>query len=194
MALQLALSAVGLAKSQVVLQNATTPIASYFQARERAGAAADRLGRVCASRGTSPAGSMRAREPYLNGACSDAKQSRNALVAVVDDDQTVRDGLDMLVASLGYSGAMFASAEDYLVSDVKQRARCLILDVHLGGMSGPDLQSRLLADGYCTPVIFLTARFEEHVRDRVMEAGAFGYLIKPCDETILSNFLEQTAR
>jgi FixJ family two-component response regulator len=112
----------------------------------------------------------------------------------VDDDQTVRDGLDMLVASLGYSGAMFASAEDYLVSDVKQRARCLILDVHLGGMSGPDLQSRLLADGYGTPVIFLTARFEEHVRDRVMEAGAFGYLIKPCDETILSNFLEQTAR
>ena len=100
----------------------------------------------------------------------------------------------MLIASLGYSGAMFASAEDYLVSDVKQRARCLILDVHLGGMSGPDLQSRLLADGYCTPVIFLTARFEEHVRDRVMEAGAFGYLTKPCDETILSNFLEQTAR
>jgi len=99
--------------------------------------------------------------------------------------------MNSFVASLGYLGATFMSAEDYLGSDLKQRTRCLILDVHLCGMSGPELQARLLTDGYCIPVIFVTARFEERVRDRVMGAGAFGYLSKPCDEDALIDCLER---
>jgi len=117
--------------------------------------------------------------------------SRNELIAIVDDDPWACEGMNSFVASLGYLGATFMSAEDYLGSDLKQRTRCLILDVHLCGMSGPELQARLLTDGYCIPVIFVTARFEERVRDRVMGAGAFGYLSKPCDEDALIDCLER---
>ncbi len=123
-----------------------------------------------------------------------AKRARNTLIAIVDDDPWAGEGMNSFVVSLGYLGVTFVSAEEYLNSKLKERTRCLILDVHLGGMSGPELQARLLADGYCTPIIFVTAKFEEHVRDRVMGAGAFGYLIKPCDETTLLNCLEQAIR
>lgn len=116
---------------------------------------------------------------------------RNELIAVVDDDRWAREGMNSFVLSLGYLGAMFMSAEEYLGSELKRHTRCLILDVHLCGMSGPDLQARLLADGYCTPVIFVSALFEERVREQVMNAGAFGYLTKPCDEITLMNCLER---
>jgi FixJ family two-component response regulator len=117
--------------------------------------------------------------------------SRNELIAIVDDDPWACEGMNSFVASLGFLGATFMSAEDYLSSELKQRTGCLILDVHLCGMSGPDLQACLLTDGYCTPVIFVTALFEEHVRDRVMKAGAVGYLTKPCDERALVRCLER---
>jgi FixJ family two-component response regulator len=119
-----------------------------------------------------------------------AKRARNALIAIVDDDPWACDGMNSFVLSLGYSGVSFRSAEEYLRSELKQRTRCLILDVHLKGMSGPELQVRLLADGDRTPIIFVTARVEKHVRDRVMGAGALGYLSKPCDENILLKCLE----
>jgi FixJ family two-component response regulator len=121
---------------------------------------------------------------------ADAKRAENALIVIVDDDPWAREGMSSFVGSLGYLGATFMSAEEYLDSDLKRRAGCLIVDVHLCGMSGPDLQSCLLADGYCTPIVFVTAQFEEHVRDRVMQAGALGYLTKPWDEFALIAFLE----
>jgi FixJ family two-component response regulator len=115
--------------------------------------------------------------------------SQSALIAIVDDDRWAREGMRSFVVSLGYLGATSASAEEYLKSELKRRATCLILDVHLPGMSGPDLQARLISDGYRTPVIFVTAQFEQHVRDRVIAAGAFAYLTKPCDESILIDCL-----
>lgn len=148
----------------------------------------------CVSRRTLLAETARARAPRLNGEHADAKRARKALIAIVDDDPWVREGMNSFVGSLGYLGATFMSAEEYLDSDLKRRTGCLILDVHLCGMSGPDLQTRLLADGYCTPVIFVTAQFEEHVRDRVMRAGALGYLTKPWDERALITFLEDAVR
>lgn len=107
------------------------------------------------------------------------------LIAIVDDDQYARSGLGFLIESLGCREITFVSAEDYLASDMRENNACLILDVHLPGMSGPDLQAYLIAEGRCPPLIFVTGRFEEDVRKRVIEAGALGYLTKPCNEALL---------
>lgn len=151
----------------------------------------ERLGRFCSSRPTSGTGAARDNGVRISAAPIDIKPAQDALIAIVDDDRWACEGMNNFVESLGYHGAMFMSAEQYLGSSLKQRTGCLILDVHLCGMSGPDLQTRLLADGYRTPVIFVTALFEERVRIRVMEAGALGYLTKPCDETVLTSCLER---
>ena len=147
--------------------------------------------RLCVSRRTSLAEAVRGNTPRLDREHANARHARNALIAIVDDDQWAREGMDSLIESLGYLGATFMSAEDYLGSDLKQCAGCLILDVHLCGMSGPDLQARLLADGYRTPIIFVSAHCDDRVRDRVMAAGAFGYFAKPCNERALISCLER---
>jgi CheY-like chemotaxis protein len=118
----------------------------------------------------------------------------SGMIAVVDDDDCVRDGLSTLIESRGRRTAAFASGEGYLASDVKEYTACLILDVHLPGMSGPDLQAHLIADGYCIPIVFVTGRFDEQVRSRVLTAGAFGYLTKPCDDNALFNCIERALR
>lgn len=120
------------------------------------------------------------RQPGVNPQCR-----QNKLVAIVDDDGYARAGLCALIESLGYGAATFASAEDYLKSGTRENTACLILDVHLPGISGPDLQAHLIAAGHCPPTVFATGRFEEHVRKRVIEAGAVGYLAKPCSEKVL---------
>ena len=111
----------------------------------------------------------------------------NELITIVDDNQYARAGLRTLAESLGHRAAAFASAEEYLASDIRERTSCLILDVHLPGMSGPDLQAHLIREGRCPPTIFVTGRFEEQVRKRAIEAGALGYFIKPCNEHALFN-------
>lgn len=122
---------------------------------------------------------------------ADPKPLYHDLITIVDDDDCVREGLSALIGSLGRRTATFASAEDYLASDSRVKTACLILDVHLPGMSGPDLQAHLIADGCCPPTIFVTGRFEEHVRKRVIEAGALGYLNKPCNEKILFDYIDK---
>lgn len=122
---------------------------------------------------------------------SDGKSGgvRKGLIAIIDDDRCAREGIDALIASLGYSSATFTSAEEYLGSESKLHTACLILDVHLPGMSGPDLQAHLRAGGGGTPIVFVTALFDERVRNRVIGAGALGYLTKPCDENALISCL-----
>jgi CheY-like chemotaxis protein len=149
----------------------------------------ERLGRYCASR--RPAATSRSPVGLTNCADRTLAFVENHLVAIVDDDLHAREGLNELVQSLGHMSAAFASAEDYLGSKPNGDAACLILDVNLPGMSGPDLQTRLIDDGCCTPVIFLTGRFDETVRSRVLRAGALGYLTKPCDERELSHCIEK---
>ena len=85
----------------------------------------------------------------------------------------------MLVRSLGYATATFASAEEFLVSGRLGDTACLITDVQMPGMSGVDLQSHLTAHGHCPPVIFVTAHPEASVRARALDAGAYGFLSKP---------------
>lgn len=119
------------------------------------------------------------------------KRLQNMLITIVDDDEYARVGLRALIDSLGHRIAAFSSAEEYLASDIGESTSCLILDVHLLRMSGPDLQARLLAGGRCPPTVFVTGRFDEQVRKRVTEAGALGYLTKPCNEKALLNCIGQ---
>lgn len=133
----------------------------------------------------------RGRLPGRSQTGNDQKHLQNELITIVDDDDCVCGGLGALIESRGHIAATFAAAEDYLASNVKENTTCLILDVHLPGMSGPDLQAHLIADGCCPPTVFVTGRFEEHVQKRVIEAGALGYLRKPCNEQALLDCIEQ---
>jgi FixJ family two-component response regulator len=113
--------------------------------------------------------------------------AKSHVISIIDDDPSVREATQSLIRSLGYDAQVFASAEEYLQSDNLNHSSCLITDLHMPGMSGTDLQDRLIADGYQIPIIFVTAYYEDRVRDRVMDAGAFGFLRKPFnDESLIA--------
>jgi FixJ family two-component response regulator len=107
---------------------------------------------------------------------------RASLVAIIDDDESVREATKGLVRSLGYPTATFASAEEFLGSGRVNDTACLITDVQMPGVSGVDLQRRLLAQGRRVPIIFITAFPDDRVRSCVMDAGAVGFLGKPFEE------------
>jgi FixJ family two-component response regulator len=121
----------------------------------------------------------------------EAQLADSRVISIIDDDASVREAIESLIRSLGYPVAGFASAEEYLQSDRITDSACVISDLHMPGMNGADLQDRLLADGYRIPIIFVTAFFEEAVRDRVLEAGALGILRKPFAEETLINCLDR---
>lgn len=108
-----------------------------------------------------------------------------ALVSVVDDDESVRESLPDLLRELGFLVQAFASAEEFLSSDCVDQTRCLILDVAMPGMSGPDLQRELLRRGLEIPIVYITAHRDEAVRPRLLELGAVECLFKPFSETEL---------
>jgi len=101
------------------------------------------------------------------------------LIAIVDDDETVRDGIRTLVRSLGYHASTFGSAHEYLKSEQVHDTSCLITDVQMPGLNGIDLQDRLIARGHRIPIIFITGHPDDSVRARAMKAGAVSFLIKP---------------
>jgi FixJ family two-component response regulator len=113
------------------------------------------------------------------------------VISIIDDDESVREATKSLVRSLGYKAAVFASAEEYLQSSRLDDSSCLITDLHMPGMSGADLQDRLIADGRQIPMIFVTAYYEEKVRDRVIDAGAYGFLRKPFNDESLIECLDK---
>ena len=117
--------------------------------------------------------------------------ANNTMISIVDDDKSVREAAKMLIGSLGYATATFASAEEFLESGRLRDTACLITDVQMPGMSGVDLQSHLTANGHCTPVIFVTAYPEESIRERALSAGAFGFLSKPFSEESLIACLDR---
>jgi FixJ family two-component response regulator len=104
------------------------------------------------------------------------------MIAIVDDDESVREATKSLVRSLGYQAATFGSAEEFLGSTQLKSASCLITDVRMPGMSGVELQDRLIADGRNMPTVFISAFSDERVRQKVLESGAIGYLRKPFEE------------
>jgi len=107
------------------------------------------------------------------------------LVSVVDDDQSVRESLPDLLREFGLSVAVFSSAEEFLASDSIGQTQCLILDIAMPGMSGPDLQRELILRRQKVPVVFITALKDETVGPRLLKQGAVACLLKPFSETAL---------
>ena len=112
------------------------------------------------------------------------------IVAVVDDDESVRESLPDLLRALGYDAGAFASAEEFLASSSISGVRCLILDIAMPGLSGPDLQQELKRRGHMIPVIFITARSDKSVRTRLLRKGAIECLFKPFNEQDLREALD----
>lgn len=107
------------------------------------------------------------------------------LVSVVDDDESVRESLPDLIKEFGFAVQAFASAQEYLASDYLGLTRCLILDVAMPGMSGPDLLKELLRRGYRIPVIFITALGDASEQSQLRHFDAVECLIKPFSEAQL---------
>lgn len=101
------------------------------------------------------------------------------LVAVVDDDESVRESLPDALRRFGFAARAFASAEEFLASDCMAEARCMILDVNMPGMSGPELQRELIRRGHSIPTIFITAQSPESIPPSLLEQGAVECLFKP---------------
>lgn len=110
-----------------------------------------------------------------------------SLVSVVDDDESVRESLPDLLRELGFAVRPFSSAEEFLASDCVDQTKCLILDVAMPGMTGPELQQELKQRGQKIPIIFITAQRDETVRSQVLGQGAIECLYKPFSETALSD-------
>ena len=117
-----------------------------------------------------------------------------SLVAVVDDDESVRESLPDLLREFGFAVEAFASAEEFLASDCLGQTRCLILDVAMPGMSGPDLQRELARRRQEIPIVFITAHADESVRPRLVERGAVACLLKPFSGTALLDALRAALR
>ncbi len=113
-----------------------------------------------------------------------------SLVSVVDDDESVRESLPDLLNELGYVAEAFSSAEEFLASRHIGRNKCLILDVAMPGMSGPDLLRELKRRGQDIPVIFITGQRDGTIRPRVIEQGAVDCLFKPFSDTALQDALK----
>jgi FixJ family two-component response regulator len=111
--------------------------------------------------------------------------ARRTVVIVVDDDAGFLKSVARLLAHHGIDSRTFGSAEALLESDSVQTATCLLLDIHLGGISGVELQRRLAASGSKWPVIFMTASDDEATRNEAMEAGCIAYLQKPFARQLL---------
>ena len=104
-----------------------------------------------------------------------------SLVSIVDDDESVRESLPDLIREFGFSVRAFSSAEEFLASPSVDATSCLILDVQMPQMSGVELQSVLMAQGRCPPIVFMTAVPDEEMRDQALKAGAVCVLTKPFD-------------
>ena len=121
-------------------------------------------------------------------------KSMRLLVSVVDDDESVRESLPDLLTEFGYAVRAFSSAEEFLASDCIGLTKCLILDIAMPGMSGPDLQRELKLRRQEIPIVFITAHGDNTVRPRLLEQGAVDCLFKPFSDTALREALNTAFR
>jgi FixJ family two-component response regulator len=117
---------------------------------------------------------------------------RPAVIAIVDDDHSVRDALTRLVRSLGYGAMAFECGEDLLKSRGRRRVSCVIADVQMPGMTGFELHNRLVTSGAPIPTILITAFPDERARERALQAGVICYLPKPFSEDDLLACIRST--
>jgi FixJ family two-component response regulator len=106
-------------------------------------------------------------------------------LSVVDDDESMREGLANVLRSLGHAVDEFGSAESFLDANAVSRTRCLILDISMPGMTGAELQLELLRRGHATPIVFITAQADESLRPTLIARGAVECLLKPFSEAAL---------
>ena len=110
-----------------------------------------------------------------------------SLVSVVDDDESVRESLPDLLREFGFAVRAFSSAEEFLLSDCLAQTKCLILDIGMPGMNGPELQQELKRRHQNIPIIFITAQIDETIRSLVLGEGATACLFKPFSDGALSD-------
>jgi CheY-like chemotaxis protein len=116
------------------------------------------------------------------------------LVSVVDDDESVRESLPDLLREMGFAARAFSSPEEFLESDAVLQTECLILDIAMPGMAGPELQRELKRRQIPTPIIFITAHQDERVRRSTVDEGAVECLLKPFTDTALLEALNTAFR
>ena len=116
------------------------------------------------------------------------------LVAIVDDDESVRESLPDLLREFGFATHSFSSAEEFLTSDSLVQTGCLVLDIAMPGMTGFDLQQELKLRGHTIPIIFISAHKDEGVRKRAFQQGAVEFLFKPFSDTALLQALNTALR
>ncbi len=119
---------------------------------------------------------------------------KRSLVAVVDDDESVRESLPDLLREFGFAAKAFESAEEFLAFDRVREVKCLILDIAMPGMSGPDLQLELKRRGVGIPIVFITAHAGETARPRLLGQGAVECLFKPFSDTALRDAVHAALR
>jgi len=115
----------------------------------------------------------------------DRSENQPPLLSVVDDDESIRESLPDLIKEFGYAARAFSSAEEFLSSGSADETSCLILDIAMPGMSGPELHRELKRRGEEIPTIFITGQKDEMIRARVLEQGAAGFLVKPFSDAAL---------
>lgn len=121
-------------------------------------------------------------------------KNTHPLVSVIDDDESVRESLPDLLREFGFSVVAFSSADEFLTSDCLDTTRCLILDVAMPGMTGPDLQRELARRGLPIPIVFITAHKDERIRPRLVELGAVECLFKPFSDAAIQEALRLALR
>lgn len=116
------------------------------------------------------------------------------LISVVDDDESIRESLPDLLKQFGFAAQTFSSAEEFLISESLNETKCLILDVAMPGLSGPDLQRELTRRRQEIPIVFITAQRDATVRPRLIEQGAVECLFKPFSDSDLLEALNSALR
>ncbi len=112
-------------------------------------------------------------------------------VIVVDDDVSVRRGLERLLRSVGYEVELFASSRAFIERGEYERADCLVLDVRMPGPSGLDVQHLLVSAGHDVPIVFITGQGDIPMAVQAMSVGAIDYLVKPFDDVIFLNAVQR---
>jgi FixJ family two-component response regulator len=116
------------------------------------------------------------------------------VISIVDDDEPVREATKSLVRSLGYKVETFGSAAEFLESAQVEDTDCLVTDVQMPGLSGVELQNRLISDGYHMPTIFISAIPNTQIEQRVLQSGAIAYLRKPFNDDELLEHIETAVK
>ena len=126
--------------------------------------------------------------------CQERSAIEQLLVSIVDDDESVRESLPDLLREFGFAARTFSSAEEFLASGFIKQTKCLLLDISMPGMSGPDLQQELKRRRQEIPIVFITAHRDDSVRPRLLAQGAVECLFKPFTETDLLAALNTALR